>query len=468
MSDYNFLMESRLSPEQYQLVTRLSRIAATQGVNIYLVGGAVRDLTLSQATVRDLDFAVEGGAQKILRQLEAGKAAPSSADGTPAEAAPLVIESRRIDTRRDEAEIVLTNGVRAGIAATRKETYSKPGARPEISKADIFEDLQRRDFSMNAMGLSLHPNSRGLLLDPTNGVADLERREIRALHSRSFLDDPSRLYRLLRFQLRLDLKVEERTQRWMESALESRAWERLDSEQQGSELRAILQEENPARVLKLLAERKLLAGLDSKLASARPAYDAFEKVRSAARLIPRADTLLVNFHALVAKLPASQRQRLARKILGDAKLVKMALGLELEARKLARELGGPKTMQPSQIYRLLNGKPQRLLLFLLAYYPQSRIQTRVRNFLLKYPEVRAKLPRAELQMLGLEHGPQFEKILEQIFLDQLDGKLKTPQQVAKALRELSGIKPPAAAEKARKGQKTGTPAKKKPASSRKR
>jgi tRNA nucleotidyltransferase/poly(A) polymerase len=436
MSDYNFLMESRLSPEQFAVVNHLSRIAAGQGLNLYLVGGAVRDLTYGQQVIRDLDFAVEGNVQRILRSL-----ASRPREGELA--VPIGIERQRFDAWRQTSEVMFTNGVQAEIGITRNEVYSKPGRRPEISPSMIFEDLKRRDFSANAMAVSLHPNSRGLLLDPTNGAADIAANQLRALHSRSFMEDPSRIYRLLRLGSRLNFHPEERTKVWLEMAIENRAWERLDPEQQGRELRAILREENPARVLKVFVERKLLAGLDRKLAAARLPYEQFEHVRSTLRLLPAADGFLLNFHALVGKLGAGQRIRLAKKIIGDPTLIKAALGMEGAARKLARALTSARVARPSQVYALLSGQAQALLLFLLVNFRQGKIQTRVKNYLFKYPQVRAQFPRAELLALGAEPGPKFEKIVEQLFLDQLDGKITTHQQLLKAFRALAGIKEPA-------------------------
>jgi tRNA nucleotidyltransferase (CCA-adding enzyme) len=441
MSDYNFLLESRLSPEQFQVVNHLGRLASAQGLNLYLVGGAVRDLTFGHQTVRDLDFVLEGNIQRLLRQLESGggqkNRSEAHAEGS---ASGLRAEQIQFDARSDAAELDFDSGVRCELAMARTETYSRPGHRPEIAAATIFEDLKRRDFSVNAMAVSLHPNSRGLLLDPTNGVADIERRELRALHSRSFLEDPSRIYHLIRLGLRLDFKTEERTQQWLDRALDAHIVESLLPEQQGHELRAILQEQNPARVLKMLAERKLLAALDRKLSLAKISYDRFEKIRSVSRLVPGADTFLLNFHCLVEKLSPGEKSRLGKKIIKVARLINQALGLEREARKLSRLLAGPKANLPSQVYHLLFDRPLPLLLFLLAHYPHPKIQTRVKNFLVKYPQIRAQLPRAELQSLGVEPGPKFDKILEQVFLEQLDGKLKTHQQLTKALRELVGIK----------------------------
>jgi len=445
MSDYNFLMESRLSPEQFQVVRHVSRVAVEQGLNLYLVGGAVRDLTYGQQTVRDLDFVTEGNPQRIVRHLGGGEAeAPrTAAPGAPAgEQVTFKVESTRLNQRLNSAEIQFSNGVRIEIAMSRHEAYLKPGYPPEVSPAMIFEDLKRRDLSMNAIAVSLHPNSRGLLLDPTNGAADIEKHESRALHSRSFSDDPSRIYRLLRLDLRLGFKPEERTKGYLQAALEHKYWERMEPEQQGRELKAILQEESPGRVFKILGEQRLLAGLDKKVAHGKIPLDRFAKIRAVAQTVQGADPYLLNFFCLVQNLPAAQRSRLAKKIIGDSKSVSTALGMERAARKLAQALSSSKNALPSRVYKLLSGQPKNLLLFLLIYHPQTTVQNRVKSYLHKFPLIRARLPRAEFQAMGMKPGPKFEQILEQIFFEQLDGKINTHPQMIKRLRALSGIKEP--------------------------
>jgi tRNA nucleotidyltransferase (CCA-adding enzyme) len=458
MSDYNFLMESRLSPEQYAVLVLISRLAAEQGLNLYLVGGAVRDLTYGQQVVRDLDFATEGSPQKILRFLPAaGSAKPAQGarglSGDPA----LAIDHQVFDEALQAAEVRFANGVRAELSMCREESYPRPGQHPEVRPGAIFEDLKRRDFAFNAMAVSLHPNSRGLLLDPTNGAGDIERRELRALHSRSFSEDPSRIFRALRLGMRLDFKPDERTQRWLDQAVEDGAVERIDAGQQARELAAILHEDQPGRVLKMLAERKLLAGLDKKLASVHLPYERFTRIRSVLQNVPGADAFLLNFHCLVDKLGGEHTARLAKKIVGDSKAIKLALSLDHDSKKLERVLASAKAEQPSQVYALLAPQPQPLLLYLLANTSSAKVQNRIKSQLFKFPLIRARLPRTELQSLGVKPGPEFDRILERIFALQLDGKIQSHQQLMKEMRELAGIKeppppPPPAAHVHKKGK----------------
>ena len=156
MADYIYMMESRLTPDQQRAVALVQDLARAQEMNVYLTGGAIRDL-ISGFPIRDLDFTVQGNALKLQRELEKAGA---------------VLQGVDEDLR--SMYVLLPGNVRSEIAMARSERYDKPGKPPEIASGTIIDDLRRRDFTINAMALSLNPGSRGLLLDPFNGVADIE------------------------------------------------------------------------------------------------------------------------------------------------------------------------------------------------------------------------------------------------------------------------------------------------------
>ena len=157
-------------------------------------------------------------------------------------------------TSEDESlrsvELVLAGEVDASISAAREDVYARPGAKFEVRFSTIMEDLKRRDFSINAIAISLNANSRGLLLDPTNGLADLERREIRALSIHSFTNQPVRLLRALRYAARMGFKMDSRTTEWFNLAMERKLQETISPEDAGSELRQVAREEKPVAILK--------------------------------------------------------------------------------------------------------------------------------------------------------------------------------------------------------------------------
>src|SRR6266436_3719231 len=248
MPDYMYLLESRLSAEQHAAVVRIQELAAAAESNLYLVGGAVRDLT-SGMPIRDLDFTVEGNPARIARELEKG-------------GAQLLSENENLR----HIELVLAGDVDASLAASRENIYAQPGNRPEIRFSTIMEDLRRRDFSVNAIAISLNANSRGLLLDPTNGLADLERREIRALSIHSFTNQPVRLLRALRYAARMGFKLDARTADSFNLAMERGLHETIPAEDAGGEFRQVTREEKPAAILKAWEARDLLEVLHPHLA----------------------------------------------------------------------------------------------------------------------------------------------------------------------------------------------------------
>ncbi len=423
MSDYLFLIESRLNPEQWQVVLRMQKAAEAHGMNLYLVGGAIRDL-IGGFPIEDFDFVVEGNALKIVRELSRQK----------------VLVTWQSQTLR-AAELEFPSGVSASVSMARSETYGKPGRPPVTAPATIVTDLKRRDFSINAIGVSLNPQSRGLLLDPTNGLADIEKGELRTLNNYSFLDDPVRIFRAVRFRARLRFSFEPKTATQYQNAIENDAPERAAGEAVAHELRRIARERNPAELLKALEKAKLLLVLSPRLRDSRLNLQEIARASKISHSLAQAGLLAPSFplffYLLTRKLPARDQTRLAKWL----KLRKTEAGLwrrmETNAKRLAKQLGGKAASTPTKLYQLLTAAPADLILFLQLLFPQKKIQARIKIYVQKYVPLRSRLPEQELQEMGVASGtPRYRKILDTHFYAVLEGKVRTRTEQKKFLKSL--------------------------------
>src|ERR1700738_1410295 len=252
MSDYIFMLESHLSTEQSRALEVVQAAAGQANVNLFLTGGAMRDM-LAGFRIRDLDFVVEGNSLKVAKTV-AGHSG---------------VRLAAVDENRKSAELVFPSGVTAQIAMSRQEKYARQGGKPHVTAATIQEDLRGRDFTSNAIALSLNRASRGLLLDPMNGLADIERKELRSVHTYGFYDDPSRLLRLIRFRVRLGFTVEERTQMQVANAREAEVEKLIPKRALAEELVHIGVEDNPGEIVRALEEAGLAALFSPALAGPR-------------------------------------------------------------------------------------------------------------------------------------------------------------------------------------------------------
>ena len=440
MPDYMFLLESRLSPEQRAVMMRVQELSAAMGFNLYLTGGTVRDL-ITGASLRDLDFTVEGNPTKIARELEKG-------------GAKILFE----DEKLRHIEVLFGGDVEGSISAARDDHYVRPGTRPEIRWSTIMEDLRRRDFSLNAIAISLNPASRGLLLDPTNGLSDIERGEVRALTIHSFTNQPVRLLRVLRFSSRMGFKLEGRTQEWFDLAIERELHKTISSEDAGGELRAVAREERPTVVLKAWEQHDLLEAVNTNLAKRHPDYDAITglmKVREdmfTAGFRPRLATPMLL--AILGRLKDREQSGVLSKAGYRSAESDLVLGFAQEADEAAKELTGRKMNAPIDAYRFIEKMPLDQVAYLLAESRNSAALSKIRAYLNKWRPVRIGLPGVanELEALGMARGAKFDTIIEQVFAIQLTGRGKTPEEREKILRKLSGIKE-APKKKEKKGAK---------------
>jgi len=441
MPDYMFLLESRLSPEQRAAMLRVQELAAAMGFNVYLTGGTVRDL-ITGATLRDLDFTVEGNPSKMARELEKGGAKVLSED----------------DKIR-HVEMLFAGDVDGSLSAAHDEYYVRPGTRPEIRWSTIMEDLRRRDFSLNAIAISLNPASRGLLLDPTNGLSDIEHGEVRALTIHSFTNQPVRLLRALRMAGRMGFKLESRTEEWFKLALERELQKTITPEDGGHELRALAREERPQLVLKEWDEHDFLELIHPLLAKKHPDYDAISgllKVRDElfmAGFRPRLATPMML--AILGKLKDRELGHMLSKLgFRSAEIAEIEEFPE-HAAEIQKDLVGKKAKTPLEAYQYIEKLPLEDVAYLLAESSNSGALSKIKSYLHKWRPIRQALPTVvvELENLGMPRGPKFDQVINEVFAAQLNGRGKTPEDREKILRKLSGIKEaPKKKEKEKKGK----------------
>jgi tRNA nucleotidyltransferase (CCA-adding enzyme) len=383
----------------------------------YLVGGAVRDL-LRGADHVDLDIAVEGDAGSVARAVEEGLGGVAR-------------EHQRFGTAT----------VRAGelafdLATTRTETYDEPGALPRVAAATLVDDLRRRDFSVNAMAVALRGDDLGHLYDPCGGLADLQAGSIRVLHAGSFLDDPTRLLRAVRYETRLGFRMDEDTERAARAALAEGAMSTVSGARVRDELMDLLAEPDvPTGV-----ERMRDLGLDRAL---HPALDPDPELVASASLGAAAigaDRALAALAALCAGAPEE--------------LDLWVAGLQLEARdrdavsratrvapRLTAELR-ERERTPSELRALLGGEPPEALALTLALGAPSEP---ILRWVTELSRVGLEIGGADLLAAGVPEGPAIGRSLEETLRRKLDGLVAGREAELRTALEIAGREGPSGA-----------------------
>lgn len=421
MPDYLFLMESRLHPEQWRIVLQVQEAAEELGMNLYLGGGAVRDL-IGGFPLEDLDFVVEGKALKLARRLSRRKAR-------------VVWENSALQT----AELEFPHGMLTTVSMAR--AGRGPRKRVRARPASILDDLRRRDFSVNAIGISLNPHSRGLLLDPTNGAADMEKKELRALQPNGFLQDPIRLLRGARFRTRLQYEFEPKTAAQFQEAKDAKLLEKIAPEDLQREFRRIGRDYEPMEILRALQKEGLLAALHPKLQGPRLDWTVMARATKARQMLAIAGLPVRSFplflYLLTHKLSPRDRNAAVKRLCLDEPEYKDFRKLPNAAKRLAQDLRGDSGATPMKLHQLLSATRPELMLLVQIAHRELKILARVRNYLQKYLPMRSKLPDTELQVLGIAVGtPRYERIREQFFQAMVERKVRTRGDYSKLLKKL--------------------------------
>lgn len=415
MSDYIYMLESHLSPDQNRVVEDVQAAAGQANVNLFLTGGAMRDM-LAGFRIRDLDFVVEGPALKVAKAIAESSGARITTT----------------DENRKCADLVFPSGVTASVSMSRQEKYGRAGSKPQVTPATIQEDLRGRDFTCNAIALSLNKASRGLLLDPMNGLADIEHKEMRAISAYGFYDDPSRLLRMIRLCVRLGFAIEERTQMQVANAREAEVHKQIPARVFGEELKRISAEDNPAEVLKGLEDAGLLALFSPLLVGPKANVAGVAKLEKIARLFPddaktRASRLGPFLYALTEKLSPKEKQTFAKAVELPKADLDAWIKLEARAKKLETALRSARIRKASQVYHIVAGAAPDEVLFLLYHSAFKPVQERLRNYFQKYlVTVQEITPEEWATVEGKPGTPRYAKAREDFVSHRLDRRVKKP------------------------------------------
>jgi len=428
MADYIYTLEIRLTPDQQRGVTLVQDIAKTASMNVYLAGGAVRDI-ISGFPIRDLDFTVQGNPLRLQRELERAGARVAA-----------------LDDETKTLHLSLPGNVRAEISMARVERYEKAGKPPVISPATAIEDLRRRDFTVNAMALSLNEGSRGLLMDPFNGAADIEAKLIRVLNNYAFVEDPSRLIRASRFAARFHWPLEERTQARYDSAKENNYIEYISDKAVGFELGQLAYEDDPLHILKALEKDGWLKVLSPHWSSAKVDTQSLAQLLKTRQQMQElgyfTDPAPAVMYFLTSRLSNREISDMEKQI-PRKDLVEAWRDLEDNAKEVAKRLTGKEAATPSRTWKLLSETRPEMILFLAVTARQQAVQQKIRNFFTKWRQVQQKIPLPEMTELHITPQlAQYPKIAHDVFMLLLDGKLRSRTETLKYLKPLAPPPPP--------------------------
>lgn len=401
-------LEHRLPGVQLSVLRELSQLAAELGIDLYLVGGSVRDV-LADAPLSDVDIMTSDDPERLIEWIR------GSCDAEIRKASAFGTWSLTV------------RGVEVDLSTARRETYERPGALPTVLPGAVTDDLARRDFSINAMAISLGQDSWGDLLDPHNGATDLEHKLIRVLHERSFEDDATRILRAVRYACRLDFRLEERTGRLLESALPYLS--AISPDRVRHEMERIFREPRAGAMIEMTGR---LGVLDAIHPGLRADAAALRKIESDPQNRTRRSGLLLG----------SMVQSAA-----DCEAIAERLNLNADWARLVRDVAAVRERLPhlkdgnvmrSRVYRLLDGRHPNAVESCAMATSDKTVAEWLHLYLEELRHVRPLLNGDDLMALGAREGPAVGLLLAKLLDARLDGHVKSVEDERAMARRALG------------------------------
>ncbi|MEA3369026.1 MAG: DHHA1 domain-containing protein [Candidatus Ratteibacteria bacterium] len=413
--NFSALMKKRLPQRIMRLLKEIGTAGTKRQLPVFVVGGFVRDLMLGRPNY-DLDIVVEGDGIAFAGGLAAkwkGKVRKHKKFGT--------------------AVVYLSGGFKIDVATARTEYYHYPAVMPQVKGSSLEADLYRRDFTINAMAVCLNKNEFGHLVDFFGGEKDLKKKIIRCLHDLSFVEDPTRIFRAVRFEQRYGFKISRHAQHLIKTAINLEMFDWLTNHRLFDELILILSEKKPLPAIKRMAEFNELRFIHPRIKLNKNSELLFRKLSRAIAWFKKEfphekpEVWSIYFLCLLEGLNKEEAQEVVRKFVVSKKNEKRIVLAKESGARILNNLK-KKKLKNSEIFQQLRGLPLEVLLFLLAKTEFSRVEKRIKVYITVLRKVRPLIKGKDLAGLGISAGPIYKEIFRAILWKKLDGGLKTKKE----------------------------------------
>lgn len=406
-------MKERLSDRILDVLRKIGRVGSELGFGVYVVGGFVRDLMLYRDN-DDIDIVIEGHGIEFARTYAK-------------------MENARINTyeKFGTAVIIFPDGFKIDVATSRMEYYRSPAALPEVEMSSIKLDLYRRDFTINTLAIRLDPDHFGTLIDFFSAQRDLKDKAIRIIHNLSFVEDPTRVFRAIKFEQRFGFTIGKLTSGLIKNAVKMDFFKRLGGLRVFSELKQILEEENPIPAIIRLFDYRLMGVIHPDLSLTK---DLIRSLDSAKKVIAWHDLLYVDefferwivyLLVMVRKYPRSVSDGISERLCFQPKYQKLFNRERFKAEGCLYWLEQNADANNSELYRHLSPFKTELILTMMAVTDNEDIKKSISNYYTQLRNVRITVQGRDIRELGLKPGPLYRKILEDTLDAKLNGKLAT-------------------------------------------
>lgn len=414
------ILKEKLPSHLYDFLKMAGEVADELKYGAYLVGGCVRDMLRGEENL-DIDIVVEGDGIAFAKKLGEKIGAK-------------VTTHERFGTAQ-----VIKEDFKLDVATARTEYYESPAALPKVETSSVKKDLYRRDFTINTLAVKLNKRDFGQLIDFFGGQRDLKDRVIRVLHNLSFIEDPTRAFRAIRFSERFGFKLTKHTENLIKSAIRMNIFEKLSGTRLYDELMLTFNETNPIKALKRLGDYELLKVIHPKISFSSEIESLLQSVHDTITwfellfLKEKYDRGMLYIMALLYKLNKDERELALDRLSVTSRLKdKILKGLHA-AQEILRRL---KPDNPVEIYHLLMSRDIESVLFSMALTRDSEKKKAISHFLLELRNVKPALTGNDLKNLGIPPGPEYSDILRKILNEKLMKRLHTKEEEIEFVRRL--------------------------------